>query len=137
MDAGKFLTATFTWVLAQLRHARFCVLGLKLELDPELDHTGRNICVESRSQNAGWGLLLIKDLAKGIVRAPIIGKSKIGMVKQIEKLKADGQDAGFPAWDLRIFHHCEVRVDVARASITVAALRKRYARAAAGTFRTW
>lgn len=80
----------------------------------QMDHPSRNIRVESRSQNAGRGLLLIENLAKFTVRAPIIGKSEIGMIKEIEKLKADRPDTGFPARDLRIFHDREVCVEVTR-----------------------
>jgi hypothetical protein len=61
-------------------------------------------------------------------------QSKIGVVKEIEKLESDRQDTAFPVRDLRIFHDREVRVNVARSSITVAALRKRHARTAQ-TFR--
>jgi len=111
-------------------------LDSELDLRLHLNHTARDICIESRSQNAGWGLLLIENLAKCIVRAPIIGKSEIDMVKEIEKLKADRQDTGFPMRNFRIFHDREVCVDVARTSITVTALRKRYEWTAAGTLRT-
>ena len=55
----------------------------------------------------------------------------VEVCKQIEKLKADRQDASFPVWDLRIFHDREICVDVARTSITVATLRKRHASAGA------
>jgi hypothetical protein len=39
-------------------------LDSELELCPQLDHSGRNIRVGSRSQNAGRRLLLIENLTK-------------------------------------------------------------------------
>jgi len=57
------------------------------------------------------------------------------MVKEIEKLKADGEQAIFPMWNLRIFHNRKVCADVARATKTVASLQKCNARSTAGTVR--
>ena len=88
---------------------------------------------ESRSENARGRLFLIEDLAKQGIRSPKVGRCEISMVKEIEKLEADGEDAIFPMWNLRIFHNRKVCADVARATKTVAALSKRNARAAAGT----
>jgi hypothetical protein len=67
---------------------------------------------------------------------PLIGIPKIGMVEHIEKLEADTQHTILPMWDLCVFHDREIRIEVARASKTIAALRKRHDRAAAGTLRT-
>ena len=46
------------------------------------------------------------------------------MVEEIEKLQADAQHTIFPMRDLRVFHNCEVHVEVAWSAKTVAALRK-------------
>ena len=80
---------------------------------------------------------MVENLTKGRVRTSIIGKSKIGMVEEIEKLEADTQHTIFPMGDLRVFHDREVRVEVARSTETVAALRESHARTAARTLRTW
>ena len=58
------------------------------------------------------------------------------MVEEIEKLQADAENAIFPMRDLRVFHDCEVGVEVARSTKAVTPLRKSDARAAAGTRRT-
>jgi hypothetical protein len=69
-------------------------------------------------------LLLIENLTKRTIRTPIIWEAKIGMVEEIEKLEANTQNAIFPMRDLRVFHDCEVGVEVAWSSKAVAALRK-------------
>jgi hypothetical protein len=47
VDDGEFLRATLTQLFTRLHHMKFCLLGLKLKLDPELDHTAGNIRGES------------------------------------------------------------------------------------------
>src|SRR5208283_5693260 len=66
----------------------------------------------------------IEDLPKARIRSDRVGKSKIGMIEEIEKLKTDGEHAIFPMGNFRVFHERQVRGDIARPPKTVAALRK-------------
>ena len=122
-------------VLGRSHNANSCI-GLEPDLRLYLNHPGGDVCVESRSENTRRGLLLIENLAEGLIGRPVIGKSKVGMVEKIEKLKTDSEHTAFPMGNVCVFHNGEVCRDVVRSAKTVPALRKGHARTAAGTIRT-
>ncbi len=90
-------------MFSRFQTLKYRVSRLELELDPQLDHSGRDIVLRATSENAGRGLLQIENLPKARMVAPYIRKPKIGMVKEIEELETDTQHAIFPMGDLRVF----------------------------------
>ena len=87
-------------------------MRLELKLSAQLDHPLRDIGAEPRPENARRRLLLVDDLAKGLICHPIVGIPKIGMVEKIEELRADRQHGVFS--NLCIFHDREVSVEITR-----------------------
>jgi hypothetical protein len=73
--AGPRMATSGLWKTSKQGATRFCRLPSytvlfslsKPDLRLYLDHTGGDIRVEPRSQNTGWSLLLIKNLAKRTV----------------------------------------------------------------------
>ena len=117
MVDGEFLTIVQSCAGEQPLTTPF---HLEPELGLQLNHSeGR-----TSAQDAGRWLVEKLDLAEGLVRTAVVRQAEVGMVEEIEKLQANTKFTALPAGELRIFHHAEVCVEIARPAQAVPALRK-------------
>ena len=102
MADGKFLRAILTLGICSIPNPKYRVSRLELELDPQLDHSGRDIVLWSASENAGRGLLQIENLPKARVVTPDIGNPKLGWLKKLKNWKPI-PNTPFSQWGIFVF----------------------------------
>lgn len=126
MDDGKLLRSALAWVLIPYIRTNFCVPLSELELDLQLNQSWGRVTSKTCTNNAGRWLFRIKDLTKRRVGTVIIGKAEIGVIEDVEKLKAEPQHSIFPMRDFRSLCDCKVRVEIAGSTKAIPALRERH-----------
>jgi len=109
------------------------VLRLEAQLGFHLDHPWRNITSEAGSQDSSWWLLQVKNPAvRGSrVRTPIVRKSKIWMVEEVEELETNPEHRTLPMGEVGVFHDGEVSVEVAWPAKVISSLCERHGGATA------